>query len=183
MLLVLARSIQHGIQASAAGFTVFALALLTACVSPGPVVTPTSILTAVPPTASSSEDELRIYGFLGSVDSVVNTLAQGFARKHPEIKLKITAHAFTKMPAEELPDLVKAGKPPDLILNIDGVTPYLVENDLVLNLREFMAADLQFNLDDIHTLTKYLCIKWRLPYTLLTIRRHAATCTLVKQGQ
>jgi multiple sugar transport system substrate-binding protein len=99
-------------------------------------------------SARPSAIELRAYGDNGAGnDQVIGMLVEGFTRQHPEIKVKV--YQFSNYPDKQIPDLVKGGNPPDLIMTHDGLLPYLVENGLLLNLREFMAGDLLFNPDGI----------------------------------
>ena len=107
------------------------------------VATPTAV-----PAIQPSTTELRVYGDnTAGNDQIIGTLVEGFTRQYPEVTVKV--YQFTNLPDKQIPDLVKSGNTPDLIMTHDGVLPYLTENGLLLNLREFMAGDLLFKLDEL----------------------------------
>jgi multiple sugar transport system substrate-binding protein len=118
-----------------------------ACVSNGPASSPAApaTVTAVPQPPPLAPVELHIYTEGAYTAEMITALAQGYTQRHSDVKLSF--HQFSNYPDREVPDLVKAGRPPDLIALEDGALPYLVESGLVLNLREFMAADPSFSLD------------------------------------
>ena len=120
------------------------LVTLTACNSQTPT-SPTLSANAgptvvVPTTQASSPVELRIFV---TDQNVYAPLADAFMRKYPEVK--IAFYQSYEYPHKQIPELIKSGTPVDLVDSYDSLTSYMVGSDLLMDLREFMAADPQFD--------------------------------------
>jgi multiple sugar transport system substrate-binding protein len=125
-----------------------ALAIMISSIACGSSAAPDmpGLSTAVP-AKESAELVLFMGGTAGEQDKVLAPVLEGFTRQNPGITIKI--EHFNAWPHDQIAQLVKDGKPPDLMFADDVFITYVVDHDLMLNMREFIAADMQFKVSDI----------------------------------
>ena len=139
---------RHYRQARHVAYVIGVFTLMTMMIACGTSPAPDmpGLSTAVPSTQAV---ELQLFTPSNDAESdkALAPLLEGFTRQNPGITIKI--EHFNGWPHEQIAQLVKDGKPPDLMLANDVFISYVVEHDLMLNMREFIASDVQFSTADI----------------------------------
>jgi ABC-type glycerol-3-phosphate transport system substrate-binding protein len=122
-------------------FLVMTSLILAACNVPNPLGGAT---TPVPEAAT----EIRVYA---PNDELLRAMLKTMAQAAPgSAKVTLIFQDQTTYADIQVPMLASKGEPPDLIFSFPPFTSQLVDNGLLLDLRELINADKQFNLQAIY---------------------------------